>query len=60
MCEDHWEWEIARRRKPLALEDPQHKESGEDEDIVTGLPETVLPPPTLPEEKKRARPMLAR
>ena len=58
MCEDYWEWELARRRKLLALEDPQHEES--DEDLIKGLPETVLPPPTLPKEKKRARPMLGR
>ncbi len=59
MCEDYWERELARR-KLLALEDSRPDEFGDNEDLVKDLPGTVLPLPTLPEEKKRARAMLAR
>ncbi|HEY4705507.1 MAG TPA: hypothetical protein VII27_07235 [Thermoplasmata archaeon] len=65
MCEDYWEWELARRRKILALEEPWPGEVGDDEDpiedAIEDKPEPVILPPTpLVEEKRRGRPMLAR
>ncbi len=60
MCDDEWERELAWRRKLLALEDSRRDEFGEDEELIKELPETVLPPSTLPGERKRVRPMFAR